>query len=180
VKTGGLEICMRQLLLLRHAKSSWDDPALDDFDRPLAPRGCDAAPRMGRELARRGWLPELALVSPAARTRATWELVAAELPGPASANFPDTLYDASADSILSVVQRTPEAVKTLLVLGHNPGLENLARGLASENSEAKSLQRLREKFPTAALTRFEFDGTWAELRPDGARLTDCLRPKDLH
>jgi phosphohistidine phosphatase len=170
---------MRQLLLLRHAKSSWDNPALDDFDRPLAPRGRKAAERMGRELAARDWLPQRALVSPSARTRATWELVAAELPDPASADFPDTLYAASAEKILSEVQRTPKAVKTLLVLGHNPGLEDLARRLAGENSQAKAFRRLGEKFPTAALARFEFDGTWAGLVFGGARLTHCLRPKDL-
>jgi phosphohistidine phosphatase len=170
---------MRQLLLLRHAKSSWDNPALEDFDRPLAPRGRKAAERMGRELAARNWLPQRALVSPAMRTRATWELVAAELPGPISADFPDTLYDASAESILSELQRTPKAVKTLLVLGHNPGLEDLARRLAGENSQAKASQRLGEKFPTAALARFEFDGKWAGLVFGGTRLTHCLRPKDL-
>lgn len=170
---------MKRLLLLRHAKSSWDDPALDDFDRPLAPRGRKAAPRMGRELAARKWLPELVLASPAARTRETWELIAAELPGLVPADFSDTLYDATAENILSEIQRTPKAVKTLLVLGHNPGLENLARQLAGGNSEAKALQRLRKKFPTAALARFEFDGKWAELGYGGARLTHFLRPKDL-
>ncbi len=170
---------MKQLLLMRHAKSSWEDPSLSDFERPLAARGREAAPRMGRELARRGWQPELVLVSPAARTRATWELAAAELPGPASADFPDTLYDASAESILSEAQQTPKEVKTLLILGHNPGLENLARRLAGENSNAKALRRLREKFPTAALACFEFDGKWAGLGSGGARLTHCIRPKDL-
>ncbi len=170
---------MRQLLLLRHAKSSWDNPALDDFDRPLAPRGRKAAERMGRELAARNWLPQRALVSPAARTRETWELVAAALPGSVSADFPDTLYDASAESILSELQRTPKAVKTLLVLGHTPGLEDLAGRLAGEHSQAKAFRRLGEKFPTAALGRFEFDGKWAGLTFGGARLTHCLRPKDL-
>ena len=71
---------MKQLLLLRHAKSSWDDPALADFDRPLALRGRKDAQRMGREIAVRGWLPQRALVSPAARTRETWEIVSAEWP----------------------------------------------------------------------------------------------------
>jgi phosphohistidine phosphatase len=170
---------MKRLLLLRHAKSSWDDPALADFDRPLAPRGRKAAERMGRELAARSWLPQLALVSPTARTRETWELVAAALPGSVSADFPDRLYDASAGDVLSGIQHTPKAVKTLLILGHNPGLEDLARRLAGANSEAKALQQLREKFPTAALARFDFDGKWAELGFGRARLTHCLRPKDL-
>jgi phosphohistidine phosphatase len=168
-----------KLLLLRHGKSSWDDPALADFDRPLAPRGRKAAERMGRELAARNWLPQLALVSPAVRTRDPWELVAAALSGSVSADFPDSLYDATAEDVLSEVQQTPKAVKTLLILGHNPGLEDLARQLAGDNSEAKALQQLREKFPTAALARFDFDGKWAELGFGRARLTHCLRPKDL-
>jgi phosphohistidine phosphatase len=170
---------MKRLLLLRHAKSSWDDPALADFDRPLAPRGRKAAPRMGRELAARSWLPQLALVSPAARTRETWELVAAALPGSVPADFPDTLYDATAEDVLSEIQRTPKAMKTLLILGHNPGLEDLAKRLAGANSEARALQRLREKFPTAALARFDLDGKWTELGFGGARLTHFLRPRDL-
>jgi phosphohistidine phosphatase len=170
---------MKRLLLMRHAKSSWDDPALADFDRPLAPRGRKAAERMARELASRDWLPQRALVSPAARTRETWALIAAALPGSVSADFPDTLYDASAGDVLSEIHRTPKAVKTLLVLGHNPGLEDLARRFAGANSEAKALQQLREKFPTAALARFDFNGKWAELGFERARLTHCLRPRDL-
>src|SRR5919205_398092 len=83
---------MKTLLLLRHAKSSWDDPSQADFDRPLAPRGLKAAKRMGRELAFCDWFPERALVSPAARTRETWKLVAAELPNAPTADFPETLY----------------------------------------------------------------------------------------
>jgi len=168
---------MKRLLLLRHAKSSWDDPSLADFDRPLAPRGRKAAERMGRELAARNWLPQLARVSPAARTRETWAVVAAALPGSVSADFADTLYDATAEDVLLEVQRTPNAVKTLLVIGHNPGLEDFARQLAGDNSETKVLQRLREKFPTAALARFDFDGKWAEVGFGGARLTHCLVPR---
>jgi phosphohistidine phosphatase len=170
---------MKRLLLLRHAKSSWDDPALDDFDRPLASRGRKAAERMGRELASRNWLPQLALVSPAARTRETWELVAAVLPDSVPADFFDTLYEATAEDMLSEIQRTPKAIKMLLVLGHNPGLEDLAKQLAGDDSEAKALKRLHEKFPTAALARFDFDGKWVELGLGRARLTHFLRPKDL-
>jgi phosphohistidine phosphatase len=170
---------MKTLILLRHAKSSWDDTALADFDRPLAPRGLKAARLVGEELARRGWRPDRALVSPAARTRQSWELVSAQLPGRPEADFPEALYDASAEEILAEIRRAPEAVGGLLVLGHNPGLEDLARGLAGDASEAGALARLREKFPTAALARFLFDGRWAELDPGGARLTHFVRPKDL-
>ena len=170
---------MKTLLLLRHAKSSWEDAGLADFDRPLAPRGLKAAPRMGRELARRGWLPDAVLVSPALRTRQTWELVAAELPDPPAAEFAKGIYDASADRLLAEVRKTPETADNLLVICHNPGLEDFSGSLASAASESGALTRLREKFPTAALARFVFDGEWNELRPGAARLTHFLRPGDL-
>ncbi|MBZ9887070.1 histidine phosphatase family protein [Mesorhizobium sp. BR1-1-3] len=168
---------MRQLLLLRHAKSSWDDPDLDDFDRPLAERGSKAARLMGRELAARGWLPDLALVSAALRTRETWRLVAAELPVPPQVAFLKALYDASAADILSQIGQTDASSGSFLVIGHNPGLEQLARQLAGPGSDAKAIARLEEKFPTAALARVVFEGDWFGVSP--ARLTHCLRPKDL-
>ena len=168
---------MKQLLLLRHAKSSWDDPDLDDFDRPLAERGAKAARLMGRELAARDWLPELALVSPTLRTRDTWRLVAAELPVLPEITFVEALYDASAADILSQIRKTDGSRRCLVVIGHNPGLEDLAKQLAGPGSEAKARKRLDEKFPTAALARVVFEGDWSGL--SSAQLTHCLRLKDL-
>ncbi|CAN7619342.1 SixA phosphatase family protein [Mesorhizobium sp. LjRoot246] len=168
---------MKQLLLLRHAKSSWDGPDLDDFDRPLAERGLKAARLMGRELAARGWLPDLVLVSAARRTRDTWRLVAAELPTHPRIAFIEALYGASAKDILSQVHQTDPSCGSLLVIGHNPGLEDLARQLAGPGSETNARKKLEEKFPTAALARFVFEGDWSGL--SSTRLTHCLRPKDL-
>ena len=168
---------MKQLLLLRHAKSSWEDPDLDDFDRPLAERGLKAARLMGRELASREWLPELALVSPALRTRDTWRVVAAELPVHPRVAFAEALYDASPADILSQIRKADSPSGCLVVIGHNPGLEDLAKQLAAPASEAKARKRLEERFPTAALARFVFEGDWSGL--SSARLTHCLRPKDL-
>ncbi|AZO55429.1 MULTISPECIES: histidine phosphatase family protein [unclassified Mesorhizobium] len=168
---------MKQLLLLRHAKSSWDDRDLDDFDRPLAERGLKAARLIGRELAARDWLPDLALVSPALRTRDTWRLVAAELPVHPRVAFAEALYDASAADILRQVRKADPSSGCLVVLGHNPGLEDLAKQLAGPRSEAKARRRLDEKFPTAALARFVLEDDWSGL--SSARLTHCLRPKDL-
>jgi len=170
---------MKQLLLLRHAKSSWDDPALADFDRPLAPRGLKAAPMMGRELARRDWLPDLALVSPALRTRETWRLVSAELPARVPVEFAEGLFDATAGDILAEVQQAIASAGCLLVLGHNPGLEDLARRLAGPRSDAGARRKLEEKFPTGALARFVVDDGWADLAFGTARLMHCIRPKDL-
>lgn len=81
--------------------------------------------------------------------------------------------------LLVEVQQTPDRIETLLVLGHNPEIEDFARGLASDDSDPGALKLLRDKFPTAALARFEFEAKWEELRFGLARLTDCLRPKDL-
>ena len=170
---------MKQLLLLRHAKSSWDDPALADFDRPLAPRGLKAAPRMGRELAKRDWLPDLALVSPALRTRETWRLVSAELPARVPVEFAEGLFEATAGDILAEVQQAMASAGCVLVLGHNPGLEDLARRLSGPRSDAGALRKLDEKFPTGALARFVVDDGWADLAFGIARLTHCIRPKDL-
>ena len=170
---------MKQLLLLRHAKSSREDPELDDFDRPLAPRGLNAAPRIGREIATRGWLPQSVLSSPAKRTRETWSLVAAELPDPATVTFPKALYMATPERLLTQVRKIPESVTALLVIGHNPGLEQFARRLAASDSEPEALARLAEKFPTAALVRLVYDGAWAGLDFASARLTHFLRPKDI-
>lgn len=169
----------RQLLLLRHAKSSWDDPGLTDFDRPLSGRGLKTAPLIGRELARRGWLPDMALVSPALRTRDTWRLVAAQFPAKVPTEFFRALYDASAGDILDLVRQVDNATATMLVVGHNPGLEAFAHLLSGPASKPSALQMLGDKFPTAALARLVFDGDWAELAADSAGLTHCLRPKDL-
>lgn len=137
----------RQLLLLRHAKSSWDDVSLADFDRPLSPRGQKAAPRMGAEIARRGWLPDLALVSPAARTRQTFALTSAQWPHPLPpADHVQRLYEASAEVILTQARETPGSVDCLLVVGHNPGLEVFARKLASPNSSNKPCDRWPKNF----------------------------------
>ena len=170
----------RQLLLLRHAKSSWDDSSLADFDRPLAPRGQKAAPRMGTEIAKRGWLPDLALVSPAARTRETWQLASANWPKPLpKVVFPESLYGASANDLFNAAKTTPKNIGTLLIIGHNPGLETFALQLAGPGSNGDALHLLEEKFPSAALARFEFEGDWGRLRGGAARLTHCLRPKNL-
>jgi phosphohistidine phosphatase len=168
---------MRQLLVLRHAKSSWDDPKLADFDRPLSARGLKTAPLMGRELARRGWVPDLALVSPALRTRDTWRLVAVELPRHVRTDFVEELYEASADEILVRVRQADAA--SVIVVGHNPGLQDFASRLAGAGSDADASRKIEAKFPTAALARFTVAGGWVNLAFGGGRLTHCLRPKDL-
>ena len=168
----------KTLLLLRHAKSSWDDPALDDFDRPLAKRGREAAPRMAYEMAQRGWLPDHALVSTSLRTRQTWKLVAADLPATVSTTFEQSIYEAPAARILDAIRLMPDTVKTLLVIGHNPGFEDLVGLLAGPGSASAALEKVGRKFPTAGLVRLSLACVWADLAPGGAALSDFLTPRD--
>lgn len=171
---------MRELILLRHAKSSWDDAALDDFDRPLTTRGGKAAPVMGAAMAKRGWMPDAVLASAAIRTRQTWERVAEELgKGAPEAAYERGLYMAPAGRILHFINDVPEDKKRLLVVGHNPGIGDLALRLTGPDSEASAFARIRAKFPTAALAHFTFEQPWSELEMRSARLTEFLRPRDL-
>jgi phosphohistidine phosphatase len=170
---------MKTLLLLRHGKSSWDDASLADIDRPLAPRGIAAASRMGREIARRGWLPDRALVSSSARTRATWELACTELGPEPETSFSPTLYEAAAEALLAEIRQTPDRIGTLILVGHNPGMADLVLSLADAGSAPAAIDSASSKFPTAALARLSFDGAWEALGPRTARLTHVLRPKDL-
>lgn len=169
----------RTLFLLRHAKSSWADESLDDFDRPLAKRGRETAPLVGQQLAARGWLPDLALVSGALRARETWALVAPEFPAAPKASFSDALYHGTPESLLDTLQKVPKSRKSVMLVGHNPGLEEFAQLLAGPQSDRLALATLKEKFPTAAVARLVIDGAWADLAAGRAALTDLLRPKDL-
>jgi phosphohistidine phosphatase len=166
------------LLLLRHAKSSWDKPAADDLDRPLAPRGRRTAPLIAAEMARRGWVPELVLCSPARRTRETWDLVAPAL-GPVPVTYDPGLYLAAPAALLRLVRATAPEVACLLVIGHNPGLQELALLLADPAS-GDSLGRLRAKLPTAALAVLgQSGGPWSAVAAGGLRLQAFVTPGDL-
>jgi phosphohistidine phosphatase len=170
---------MRILLLLRHAKSSWDDAALQDFDRALAPRGERAAVAVGAEIARRNWQAERTLVSSALRTRQTWQLIAPLLGEARDAEFRDDLYHATSALMLDLIQTTKNDVGSLMIVGHNPGLEELAALLAAENSDAEAMRGMDAKFPTGALARYEIETSWRELGAGTARLTHFIRPRDL-
>ena len=170
---------MTALLLLRHAKSSWSNPGLADNDRPLADRGRKAASAMAEEMVRRGWLPDHVLVSPSRRTRETWAIIEAHLHAVPGARFPPELYETSASGFFLILRGIPKEAKTALVIGHNPGMEELAKDLSGPGSARSALAVLEQKFPTAALARFVVDGNWADLDRANAKLTHFLRPKDL-
>ena len=167
-----------RLLLLRHAKSSWEHPGLSDHDRPLSDRGRRAARAMARTLAAEGLHLDAVLTSSALRARTTCENVLAPL-GP-EPEVTVELYMASPREMLELVREQGPDVARLAVVGHNPGMENLAMALAGPGSNPKALARLRGKFPTAAMAEFEFDADgWAEVARGAGRLTRFIRPKDL-
>jgi phosphohistidine phosphatase len=170
---------VKSLLLLRHAKSSWDDTSLADADRPLAPRGKKAAARMGRYLFEFVGVPAVVLCSTAVRARETWERIAAAAPAPVEARMLEELYMASPERLLGILGRLPDAADRVLVVGHNPGLEQLAQLLCREG-DGKSLARMTEKFPTAALAEVELDiPRWWDIAPGRGRLRRFVAPKDL-
>ena len=171
---------MRQLLLLRHAKSSWEDANLADHDRPLDPAGRSAAQAMRSAIVRLGLTPQLVLVSSARRTRETLELLEPLADGARVQRSPD-LYLASPRQILDVLAEVPADARSILVIGHNPGFHDLAMMLAGAHAMSVGSggsRRLARGFPTAALAEFAVAGDWRVL-PDGARLIRFLRPHDL-
>ena len=171
---------MRTLLLLRHAKSSWDDPDLEDIDRPLAPRGMKAAPLMASFLETKGLRPDLVLCSPAVRARQTWSLVARSLGDKIEVKHLQGLYLGAPSRLLEAVRRAPDAAACVLLVGHNPGMEHLAMALAGPRSKPKALAKLGSKFPTAALAEIEFDAAaWADVAHGEGRLKRLVWPKDL-
>ncbi|GAA5036617.1 SixA phosphatase family protein [Streptomyces siamensis] len=167
---------LRRLVVLRHAKSAW--PAdVPDHERPLAARGRRDAPAAGRALAGADWLPDLALCSTAVRARQTWELAAEQWGTPPPVRFDRRLYGADAPELLAAVREVPERVRTLLLIGHNPGLEDLVLDLAGDGLD-DTLDQVRTKFPTSAVAVLAWHGgSWQELAPSVALLTDVTVPR---
>jgi phosphohistidine phosphatase len=164
---------VHELHLLRHAKSSWDEPELPDHERPLAPRGRKAGKKLSRYLRADGIRPGLVLCSSARRTRETLELIGPSLGDPV-VEIEDRLYGAGSDDLLARLREVPEAIESALLIGHNPGLQDLALRLAPAE------RRLAEKFPTGALASFAAAAPWARLGETPAVLTGYVVPRRLH
>jgi len=168
-----------RLLIFRHAKAEKGAPGTLDRDRPLNPRGRKDAPRMGAYMARHALVPACVLVSPALRTRETWDGLASAFPASIPVTFEDRLYESVPESILAVLRETDPSAATLLVVGHNPGLHETARLLiASGDVEAR--ERLNEGLPTSGLVVIDFPGTdWEILHPRSGRLDRFVTPRSL-
>jgi len=172
---------MHQLLLLRHAKSSRDNATMPDRDRPLNTRGRHVAATMRTAMRQLGLAPDLILVSPSRRTLQTLEALEpwddTPLTEPVAA-----LYLGNAGQLLTVLHEVAETVRSVLLIGHNPGMHDLALELAGEGGRATSGEafgRLMEKFPPGALAEFAIAGPWWQLDAGGGRLVRFLTPRDL-
>jgi phosphohistidine phosphatase len=164
----------RRLYLLRHAKSSWKEPGLADHDRPLAPRGRRAAKAIGGHLREQGVEPELVLCSTARRARETLERIGLARHG---AHVELELYGAGAGALLARLHEVPAAVPSVMLIGHNPGLQELALLLSRSGPGVRELEA---KFPTAALATLALPRPgWNALDSGTAKLIDFVRPRDL-
>ena len=169
-------IAIRRLYLLRHAKSSWDDPGLADHDRPLAPRGRRATKLLAEHLRREGIAPDVLLCSSARRARETLEGIAPALGDRVSIQVERELYGASSGDLLEGLRRIPETVKSVMLIGHNPAVQALTLTLAGSDEELESVMR---KYPTGALATLAFSGSWRALEPRAASLGGFVKPRDL-
>jgi len=162
---------MKTLLLLRHAKSSWDDSTLADFDRPLADRGRRDAPRIGKTLKKQGPLPDLIISSPADRARETIEAVVKAAGLGIPPQFDESIYGASSAELMKLIRRLPDSSKCAMLVGHNPTFEDLVSRLTGT----------QEHMPTAALACIEFQiDRWADVQDGEGKLISLLTPKQLH
>jgi len=166
----------RRLVLLRHAKSDWPDVA--DHERPLAKRGRRDAPVAGRWLGRSGYMPDAVVCSTARRARETWDLVAAGLAETKKGRVPTAryeprVYEATVLGLLMLVREFADEDRTVLIVGHNPGLAELAVGLAAPPPEPPSA------FPTAAIAVLGLAGDWASAAPGEARMLAYAVPADM-
>ncbi|MEU3726595.1 histidine phosphatase family protein [Streptomyces sp. NPDC031705] len=166
----------RRLVLVRHAKAV-PKGGIEDFDRALADRGRADAEAMGHRVGRSPLGVGLVLCSPAKRTRQTWQLMQPSLADQPAAVFDDDLYNASADTLLSAVTATDDGIPGVLLVGHNPGIHELAAALPGDGPE-NLLRQLRDAFPTCAVAVFDFSGGWRDVARGAGQLTALWTPRD--
>jgi len=170
---------MRTVSLYRHAKSSWDDPGLKDFDRGLSKRGKASAPRMGTYIREAGLMPGLVMCSQAVRARETFRLTFGGSAGAPELRPEERLYHASAATMLDVLRGLPDEVTHVMILGHNPGLHALALDLFSHGEQA-AVEAICRKFPTCGLAVIDIEiGEWRRLGVGDGYLRSFMTPKNL-
>lgn len=168
----------RRLILLRHAKSDWPE-GIADHERPLSRRGQADAPRIGHYIEAHGLIPDFAVVSTARRTRETWDLVEKELGRTVPVRFDRRIYEAKPGALLYVIRETEPSVGRLMLVGHNPGFEDVARFLIG-SGDIEARQVLAEKYPTGSLAVIDFAITdWRDIEAHSGRLDRFIMPRSL-
>jgi len=166
---------MARITLLRHAKAETPTAGIGDFDRRLAARGRRNADRVGRFVAESGLVPDLVIVSPAARTRQTFELAAAHWPD-LPTEYRDSIYEASAETVLTAITALGASYEHVMVIGHNPGLVVLLHHLVDSAPDGINMSY----FPTGCLAEIGFDApTIGEITPEQGRLLSFVRVREL-
>ena len=159
---------MKRLFILRHAKSSWDDAKLADFERPLNDIGLEAAPFMGRYMAGHGYVPKAIISSPARRARETAELIREHAAIGGEVRFDDRIYEASPYTLRQVASELGDGLESAMIVGHNPGIEGFIRHLTGQI----------EPMPTAALAVIDLDiASWRKIGSDTGKIVTIIRPK---
>lgn len=170
---------MKRLYLLRHTKSSWEDQALADVDRPLSKRGRLAGAAIGRYLAGAGLAPRLVVCSTARRARETWSQVSAEMPDPPLIRYEASLYMAEPDELFGTLKALPDDADHVMLIGHNPGMAAFAELLTSQTRSAP-FAKLRRKYPTGGLAVFDLAiERWSAIAPGCGRLLRFVTPREL-
>jgi len=160
---------MKTIFLLRHAKSSWDDATLSDFERPLNERGLNTAPYMGEVIAQRGYVPAIIISSPAKRAAKTAVLVKESAAINADIRYDDRIYEASPNTLRRVISEIQDSFVSALIVGHNPGMEGFIRYLTGRT----------EPMPTAALAALKLKiNSWGQTNADCGKIIEIIRPKD--
>ena len=164
----------RTLILMRHAKSAWDDATLDDFDRPLNDRGRRSAPAIADWLVQLGHLPDVVLVSGARRTVETWQRMAKKMPETATMESAPALYHAGPDTILNVLRA--QTAQSVMMIGHNPGFAEFAAQIVSDPPDHPKF----ESYPTAATTVISFDvADWSDVTWASGTVRNFAVPREL-
>jgi phosphohistidine phosphatase len=169
---------VRTLYVLRHAKSDWGDASLRDFDRPLNGRGRKAAKAMGQEMRERGLAPDLVLLSPSARTTETLARVEEGFGASFEKVEEPNIYLAESGALADLIRSAPAKSERLMVVGHNPGMQELVRALANGPQDLRA--EAAAKFPTGALAEISFDvSKWSDVAPGSGFIRNFVKPREL-
>ena len=171
---------MKHVFFLRHGKSGWENPDLNDFQRPLTERGRHDVPIIGQYMAEKGYIPDKVMCSTAVRTQETWELLEPTLPDQErELRYSNRLYLAVPEQVINQVLATDDSCNDLLVIGHNPGMQQASMDFSNSRSNSH-FRRIEDVFPSAGLAVLRFDRqSWSDIHPGMGELIDFYSPKDF-